>query len=104
MPPQARTFRVIAFVEKRDGASCETLRQNEIRRSMFERGLIDDLERFWRVTCELAEINHATPRLEFHGERPRPVCMRVPPYEPDELPAAERAASILEALRKMTQR
>lgn len=72
---------------------------------MFERDLVADLDRFWRVTCELAEINQAIPVLQFFAaERARPVCMRVPPFEPHELPDPERATTILEALRKMAQR
>lgn len=72
---------------------------------MFDRDLVSDLDRFWRVTCELAEINHAIPVLQFFGaDRARPVCMRVPPFDASELPDAERAITILEALRKMSAR
>lgn len=104
MPPQ-REFRIVAIVQKSLETSAEIIRRNEIRRTMFDRDLVADLDRFWRVTCELAEINQAIPVLQFFGaERARPVCMRVPPFEPHELPDAERAATILEALRKMAQR
>jgi hypothetical protein len=65
---------------------------------------VSELDRFWRITRELAEINHATPFLLFLGSNHARVCMRDPAFDPSELPNAERAATILEALRKLIHR
>lgn len=100
---QPRLFRVVATIERRAGNETEIIRTHTITRKMSDPDLIADLTRYWGVTCELADINHATPLLAFYGdERARPVRMRVPPYQPDELPDAERATTIMEAIRKMT--
>lgn len=101
MPPQARSFRIVATVETRNGAE---LRHTEIRRSILEAGLIADLDRFWRIARELAEINGAIARLRFYREgRAEPVCMRDPPFEPgDDTAERDRAGTMLEALRKLT--
>jgi hypothetical protein len=102
---QPRRFRVVATVERRAGNKTEIIRTHTITRNMSDPDLIADLTRYWGVTCELADINHATPLLAFHrDDRARPVRLRVPPYKPDELPEDERATTILEALRKMTAR
>lgn len=98
--PHTREFRIIATVESSEG---NEIRHNEIRRSIFDADLVSDLDRFWRITRELAEINHAIARLRFYRDgRARPVCMREPAIDPSELAEHDRAASILEALRKLT--
>jgi hypothetical protein len=101
MPPQARAFRVIATVEARNGAE---LRHTEIRRSIFDPDLISDLDRFWRIARELAAIHGAIARLRFYRDgRAEPVCMRDPPFEPNDATAErDRAATMLEAIRKLT--
>jgi hypothetical protein len=95
-----KPFRIVATVETRDGSE---IRHNEIRRSFFDRDLVADLDRFWRITRELAEINHAIARLRIYRDgRAQPVSMRDPPFDPSELPEADRAVTMLEALRKVT--
>ena len=94
-----KPFRIVATVERSDGSE---IRHNEIRRSMFDRDLVSDLDNFWRVTRELAEINGAVARLRLYRDgRAEPVSMRDPPFDASELPEADRAASMLEALRKL---
>ena len=96
----ARDFRIVATVETSNGSE---IRHNEIRRSIFERDLIADLDRFWRITCELAEINGAIARLRIYRTgRAEPVSMRVPAFADHELAERDRANTILEALRKLT--
>lgn len=97
-----RQFRIIAIVAEIDATKCNVIRRNEIRRSMFDAELVSELDRFWRITRELAEINHATPFLLFLGSNHARVCMRDPAFDPSELPERARAATILEALRKLT--
>lgn len=100
MPPQARSFRIIATVETRDG---DEIRHTEIRRSIFDPDLITDLERFWRIARELAAIHGAIARLRLYRDgRAEPVSMRDPPFQPNEVAERDRAESMLEALRKLT--
>jgi hypothetical protein len=87
-----------------DATKCNVIRRNEIRRSMFEAELVSDLDRFWRITRELAALNHGTPFMLFLGSNGARVCMRDPAFDPRDLPNAERAATILEALRKLIHR
>lgn len=94
-----REYRIVATVENQNG---DEIRHNEIRRSIFERDLVADLDRFWRITRELAEINGAIARLRLYREgRAQPVSLRDPPFEPHELAERDRAETILEALRKV---
>src|ERR1043165_358316 len=95
----SKPFRIVAPVERRDG---NEIRHNEIRRSVFERDLIADLDNFWRVTRELAQINGAIARLRIYRDgRAEPVSLRDPPFDPGELPERDRAVTMLEALRKV---
>jgi hypothetical protein len=99
---RAHDYRIVATVEKSDG---HEVRHTEIRRSIFEPGLVDDLDRFWSLTRRLAGFagEGAIARLQLYREgRERPVCMRDPPFDASELPDRDRAASVLEALRKLT--
>lgn len=101
MPPPARSFRIVATVETRNG---DELRHTEIRRSIFDANLIADLDRFWAIARELAAIHGAIARLRFYRDgRAEPVCMRDPSFEPNDATAErDRAATMLEALRKLT--
>lgn len=97
-------FRVLAIIEDRESGA--RIRESEIRRSMFDAGLVADLERYWRITRELATINdHAIAKLTLTShDGARSVMLRDPPF--DTAPDASdptRATTIFEALRKLTQ-
>lgn len=94
-------FRVTAIVETESG---EPLRENTIHRSMFDQGLIADLERFWDITRELAKINSAIAKLSITShDGGRSVALRDPPFDPPpDSRDQKRATTIFEALRKIT--
>lgn len=95
-------FCVTAIVETESG---EKIRENTIHRSMFDQGLIADLERFWEITRELAKIHTgAIAKLSLTShDGARSVALRDPPFDPPpDSRDQKRATTIFEALRKIT--
>lgn len=95
-------FRVTAIVETESG---EIIRENTIHRSMFDQGVIADVERFWEITRELAKINgSAIAKLAITShDGSRSVALRDPAFDPPpDSRDRKRATTIFEALRKLT--
>lgn len=94
-------FRVISIIENRH--TGETIRRHEIRRSFLDRDLESDLDNYWRITRDLAEINKAIAKLCLVShDGARSIWLRDPPLAPlPDTKDRENAATIKEALFKL---
>lgn len=92
-------FKVISVVENRH--TGETIRRNEIRRSFLDHDLEADLDNFWRITRELANLNDAIAKLCLVShDGARSIWLRDPPLASD-AKDRETATTIKEALFKL---